>query len=127
MNIFEDVNRDKFRVIDLNGEPWFVLNEVCDKLGIANPSDAAGRLDADEKSALGITDPHGRSQKTTVINESGLFSLILTSRKPEAKAFKKWVTSEVLPAPSAPSAPCSLSASPRSANAGPAHPAHSQR
>lgn len=97
MNIFEDHDHDEFRVIDRDGEPWFVLNEVCKKLGIANPSDAARRLDFDEKSALGITDPHGRTQQTTIINESGLYSLILTSRKPEAKRFKKWITSEVLP------------------------------
>lgn len=97
MKLFEDPQHEKFRVIDRDGNPWFVLKEVCTKLGIANPSDAASRLDDDEKSALGITDPHGRTQKTIIINESGLYSLILRSRKPEAKAFKKWITSEVLP------------------------------
>lgn len=97
MQLFEDNDHDEFRVIDRDGEPWFVLTEVCRKLGIANPSDAASRLDADEKSALGIADPHGRVQQTTVINESGLYSLVLRSRVPGAKAFKKWITSEVLP------------------------------
>lgn len=97
LKLFEDADHDQFRVIDQNGEPWFVLNEVCSKLGIANPSDAASRLDDDEKSALGIADPHGRMQRTTIINEPGLYSLILRSRVPGAKAFKKWVTSEVLP------------------------------
>ncbi len=98
MQVFEyDDDDNEFRVIDRDGEPWFVLNEVCKKIGISNPSDAAGRLDADEKSALGISDPHGRTQTTTVINESGLYSLILRSTKPEAKRFKKWITSEVLP------------------------------
>ena len=97
MKLFEDAEQEKFRVIDQNGEPWFVLNEVCKKIGIANPSDAASRLDDDEKSALGITDPHGRVQSTRIINESGLYSLILRSNKPQAKAFKKWITSEVLP------------------------------
>lgn len=97
MQVFETEDHDEFRVIDRDGEPWFVLNEVCQKLSIANPSDAASRLDPDEKSALGITDPHGRVQNTTIINESGLYSIILRSTKPEAKRFKKWITSEVLP------------------------------
>lgn len=97
LKVFEYENSDDFRVIDRHGEPWFVLNEVCKKIGIANPSDAASRLDDDEKSALGISDPYGRIQNTTVINESGLYSLILRSNKPEAKRFKKWITSEVLP------------------------------
>lgn len=81
-----------------NGEPWWVLADVCKVLEIGNPSDAARRLDADEKYALDIIYPMGRTQTATIINESGLYSLILTSRKPSAKRFKKWVTSEVLPA-----------------------------
>jgi prophage antirepressor-like protein len=97
MQVFEYENAEEFRVIDRDGEPWFILTEVCRKLDIANPSDAASRLDGDEKDALGITDPIGRVQRTTVINESGLYSLILRSVKPEAKRFKKWITSEVLP------------------------------
>ncbi len=97
MKIYEDHERDQFRVIDREGEPWFVLADVCRKLEIGNPSDAAKRLDEDEKDALDITDPIGRLQRSTVINESGLYSLILTSRKEGAKAFKKWVTAEVLP------------------------------
>jgi prophage antirepressor-like protein len=66
-------------------------------LEIKNISDAADRLDDDEKSGVAINDPHGRPQNTTVISESGLYSLVLTSRKPEAKRFKKWVTADVLP------------------------------
>lgn len=97
MQVFETEDHENFRVIDRNGEPWFILNEVCRKLEIANPSDAASRLDDDEKSALGIADPHGRVQRTSIINESGLYSVILRSNKPEAKRFKKWITSEVLP------------------------------
>lgn len=85
------------RVQLIDGEPWFVLADVCKVLEIGNPSDAARRLDEDEKDALDIIDPIGRPQTATIINESGLYSLILTSRKPEAKAFKKWVTAEVLP------------------------------
>jgi prophage antirepressor-like protein len=98
LQLFEDNDHDQFRVIDKNGDPWFVLNEVCKKLGLANPGDVASRLDDDEKDAIGISDAIGRSQKMTIINESGLYSAILRSNKPEAKAFKKWITSEVLPA-----------------------------
>lgn len=97
MQIFEYEDNDQFRVIDREGEPWFVLTEVCKKIGIANPRDAASRLDDDEKDGVGISDAMGREQKTTVISKSGLYSLVLRSSKPEAKRFKKWITSEVLP------------------------------
>lgn len=97
MQIFKYEDNDQFRVIDREGEPWFVLTEVCKKIGIANPRDAASRLDDDEKDGVGISDAMGREQKTTVISESGLYSLVLRSSKPEAKRFKKWITSEVLP------------------------------
>lgn len=85
------------RIIDQAGNPWFVLADVCRVLEISNPRDAASRLDEDEKDGVGITDAIGREQNNTVVNESGLYSLILTSRKDAAKRFKKWVTSEVLP------------------------------
>ncbi len=98
MKLFEDPQHDKFRVIDRNGEPWFVLNEVCAKLGLANPRDAASRLDDDERDSVAIADAIGRMRQATIINESGLYSTIITSRVPGAKAFRKWVTSEVLPA-----------------------------
>ena len=85
-----------------DGEEWWVAKDVCDVLEIANVSDAMRRLDDDEKMTLGTTEGHsgsrGGAQSLNIINESGLYSLILTSRKPEAKAFKKWVTSVVLPA-----------------------------
>ena len=97
LKIFEDEKHSKFRVIDRDGEPWFVLSEVCAELDIANVSDAASRLDDDEKDNLGITDVIGRERLTIIINESGLYSLILRSRKPDAKRFKKWITSNVLP------------------------------
>lgn len=85
------------RVTDQGGEPQFVLPDVCKVLGIRNSRDAAARLDDDEKGVV-ITDTLGGPQEMTVINESGLWSLVLTSRKPEAKRFKKWITSEVIPA-----------------------------
>ena len=86
------------RVVMRGDEPWFVAADVCEALTIANHRDAVAKLDEDEKDGVGITDAIGREQETTVINESGLYSLILPSRKPEAKKFKKWVTSEILPA-----------------------------
>lgn len=89
---------NEVRAVERDGEPWFVLVDVCRILGIGNASDAAARLDADEKDALDIVDPMGRAQRPTIINESGLYSMIMTSRKEEAKRFKRWVTSEVLPA-----------------------------
>lgn len=78
-------------------DPKWVLADVCRVLEVGNTADAARRLDDDEKGVDTIDTPGG-SQQTTVINESGLYSLILTSRKPAAKRFKKWVTGTVLPA-----------------------------
>lgn len=101
MQVFHYDDDEQFRVIDRGGNPWFVLTDVCRKLGIANPSDAASRLDDDEKMTLGISEGHsgrrGGARTLNIINESGLYSLILRSSKPEAKRFKKWVTAEVLP------------------------------
>lgn len=85
------------RTVIRDGEPWFVAKDVCEILEIANARDAVATLDGDEKDGVGITDTIGREQKTTVVSESGLYALIFKSRKPEAKAFRKWVTSEVLP------------------------------
>lgn len=96
MQVFEYEDKDEFRVMDRNGEPWFVLSEVCKKLGIAQAASASRTLDDDEKDVLTMH-TLGGPQKVTVINESGLYSLIMTSRKPEAKKFQKWVTAEVLP------------------------------
>lgn len=84
------------RVIRKDGEPWFVASDVCEALTIGNSRDAVGRLDDDEK-GVGTIDTLGGAQEQAIINESGLYSLILTSRKSAAKRFKKWVTAEVLP------------------------------
>ena len=83
--------------IDEHGDPWFIASEICSALGIRNPRDAVSRLDEDEK-GVAKTDTLGGAQEVSTISESGLYSAILRSRKPEAKRFKKWVTSEVLPA-----------------------------
>lgn len=92
----EDANVS-IRTKVINGESWFVGKDVCIALGFANHKDALSRLDSDERDGVGITDPMGRSQEVTVINESGLYHLIFQSRKPGARAFRKWVTNVVLP------------------------------
>lgn len=92
------------RVLDRDGEPWWVLVDVCGVLEIGNPSQAATRLDDDERDTLTTNDGaencgfSGPGAMPTIISESGLWSLVLTSRKPEAKRFKKWLTAEVIPA-----------------------------
>lgn len=85
------------RVIKQGDAPHWVLVDVCSILEIGNSRKAASRLDDDEKGVT-ISDTLGGPQEMTIINESGLWSLVLTSRKPEAKRFKKWLTSEVIPA-----------------------------
>lgn len=85
------------RVMAREGEPWFVLADVCSVLEHSNPTSAARRLDDDEKITLNISEGNRGNPNTTIINESGLYTLILTSRKAEAKRFRKWVTAEVLP------------------------------
>lgn len=84
------------RTVQVNGEPWFVLADVCKVLEIKNSRDAAAKLDGDEK-GVALTDTLGGTQKMTIINESGLYTVILRSDKPQAKPFRKWVTSVVLP------------------------------
>ena len=96
IQIFKYENND-VRTVEMNGEPWFVLKDVCAVLGIADHKVTARRLDSDEVCQTPLTDSMGRQQETTVINESGLYNVILRSDKPEAKPFRKWVTSEVLP------------------------------
>lgn len=92
-------NTITIRSLERDGQIWFVAADVCKALEINNPSQALTRLDSDEKTTL--TNNEGRAgqgaQNYNIINESGLYSLILRSRKIEAKQFKKWVTSEVLP------------------------------
>jgi prophage antirepressor-like protein len=84
------------RMTMIRGAPWWIAADVCRILDIANPRDAVSRLDEDEK-GVASTDTLGGRQNLAVINESGLYCLIFTSRKPEAKRFKRWVTHEVLP------------------------------
>ena len=85
------------RTTEISGEPWFVLKDVCKVLELGTPARVAERLEEDEVSLAHIIDSIGRKQEMTIINESGLYNVILRSDKPEAKPFRKWVTSEVLP------------------------------
>ena len=95
MQIFT-YNSNEVRTVEMNGEPWFVLKDVCEVLDLGTTAKVAERLDADEKGMNQIHTPGGM-QSVTVINESGLYNVILRSDKPEAKPFRKRVTSEVLP------------------------------
>lgn len=90
-------NGTDIRVIEKDGQPWFVLRDVCEVLELGNPSQVKVRLDDGVISNEVIPDSLGRLQDTTIINEDGLYDVILESRKPEARRFRKWVTSEVLP------------------------------
>ena len=82
-----------------DGEPWFVAVDVCRALQIANNRNAISRLDDDEKSSVRLMDgtSNGGNPNVSIVNESGLYTLVLGSRKPEAKAFKRWITHEVIP------------------------------
>ncbi len=91
-------NGNEVRTVQRDGEPWWVLKDVCEILSIGQAIRVAERLEEDEVSQTHITDTLGRQQATYIINESGLYNVILRSDKPEAKPFRKWVTSEVLPA-----------------------------
>ena len=95
--IFENKEFGKIRVVEHSGAPWFVGKDVCDCLEIGNSRDAAASLDDDEKGVALIDTPGGK-QEMSIISEPGLYSLVLRSRKPEAKAFKRWIVHEVLPA-----------------------------
>ena len=93
---FENAAFGKIRTLTIDGEPWFVAADVCRALEIGNPSMAVERLDDDEK-GISTIDTLGGKQRMTIINEPGLYSLVLSSRKPEAKAFRRWITHEVIP------------------------------
>lgn len=82
---------------DENGDPWFVAKDVCDILALENSRKATADLDLDEKNTVTISDGIPGNPNKTIINEPGLYKLIMRSRKPEAKKFQRWVTHEVLP------------------------------
>jgi anti-repressor protein len=88
----------KIRTVNKDGEPWFVARDVCAALEIGNVTDAMCRLEKDEFDSIEVIDNMGRTQTAFAVTESGLYSLVLGSRKPEAKEFKRWITHDVLPA-----------------------------
>ena len=97
MNELQIFNNDEFgeiRTVSIGNEPWFVASDICKALDLRNPTMAMERLDDDEKSKLNLGLPGGA---TNCVNEYGLYSLVLASRKKEAKDFKRWITHEVLP------------------------------
>lgn len=95
--LFQKEEFGRVRAVEKDGEPWFVAKDVCECLELTNTSQTLSYLDDDEK---GITsnDTPGGKQEMSIVSEPGLYSLILRSRKPEAKAFKRWIVHEVLPA-----------------------------
>ena len=96
LQVFNNAMFGNVRIILQGNEPWFVAKDVCECLAISKHRDAISRLDADERGSLKV-DTLGGKQEMATVNEYGLYSLVLSSRKPEAKEFKRWITHEVLP------------------------------
>lgn len=95
LTVFENPQFGQVRTLEIDGEPWFVAVDVCRALKIDRTQ--VRRLDSDEK-GMRLIHTLGGEQNMTIVNEPGLYSLVLSSRKPEAKAFKRWITHEVIPA-----------------------------
>lgn len=100
MQVFENNEFGAIRIVEQNGEPWFVAADVCRVLGLEQVSRAMDRLDDDEKGLLKVTHPQSKDKTLEMngVNEAGLYHLVLCSNKPEAKVFKRWITHEVIPA-----------------------------
>lgn len=98
LTVFNNEEFGEIRTITIDGEPWFVGKDVAEVLGYSNPRDALSKhMDAEDKGVANC-DTLGGTQEMTIINESGLYSLIISSKLPNAKAFKRWVTADILPA-----------------------------
>lgn len=98
LKIFENPEFGTIHTVEIDGEPWMVGKDVATALGYSNPRDAlAKHVDDDDKNTVAICDGTPGNPNLTIINESGLYSLVFGSRKPEAKVFKRWVTHEVIP------------------------------
>ena len=96
LTVFRFEGTREVRTVLKDEEPWFVAKDICDILDISQYRDAISTLDEDERASV-VVDTLGGPQNMSAVNESGLYALVFKSRKPEAKAFRKWVTSEVLP------------------------------
>ena len=94
MQVFQNEQFGAVRTVIREGQPWFVSVDVCNVLDLRNPTIAVSRLDEDERAKFNL----GRQGDATIVNEPGLYALVMGSRKPEAKAFKRWITHEVIPA-----------------------------
>jgi prophage antirepressor-like protein len=92
-----DYKNHQVRTFLIDGEPWWVAKDVCDILELGDTHKAMDRLEEDERNSIPVTDSLGRLQDTYIVNEAGLYNLILGSRKPEAKEFKRWITHDVIP------------------------------
>ena len=97
IKIFTNENFGEVGAVELEGNTWFIARDVCRALELDNSRQAISRLDEDEKNTVILNDGNRGNPNMAIINESGLYSLVLSSRKPEAKAFKRWITHEVLP------------------------------
>lgn len=97
LQVFNNTEFGQVRTMMIDGSPWFVAKDVCECLGITKHRDAVSRLDGDERGSVEV-DTLGGTQQMVAVNEYGLYSLVLSSRKPSAKAFKRWITHEVIPA-----------------------------
>lgn len=97
IEVFENEEFGSVRTMEIDGEPWFVGKDIAVILGYSNPRDAISKRVDDEDKGVAKCDTLGGTQELTVINESGLYSLILSSKLSKAKEFKRWVTSEILP------------------------------
>lgn len=100
ITVYDNPDYGKMRTVTINGEPWFVAADVCRVLGLEQVTRAMDRLDEDEKGLLKVTHPQSPSKFMDVngVNEPGLYHLVLCSTKPEAKAFRRWITHDVIPA-----------------------------
>lgn len=98
LQIFSCPEFGSVRSLLIDNEPWFVANDLCNALSIRNSRDATNKLDDDEKNTVALTDGNRGNPNITVVNEPGMYTLVLGSRKPEAKAFKRWITHTILPA-----------------------------
>ena len=96
IKIFENEKFGKIRTLIINDDPWFILADICKVLEISNSRMVAGRLDEDELMSVRLTSG-GQRREMTAVSESGLYDVILRSDKPQAKPFRKWVTTEILP------------------------------
>lgn len=96
LQIFKNADFGEIRTVTIDNEPWFVLKDVCSILGLTDTGRTAERLDSDELTRTTLVSG-GQNREMFIVNESGLYNVILRSDKPKAKPFRKWVTSEVIP------------------------------